>query len=181
METQLKSQGTDLKGIRESIDWIIANMTEYKSAKEEESVWTASENDDRQFWRDLWRQLIKEGFSRTALQRKQNLIKVYVEELGNKRVLDEDQSDGDEAIEFDIEEAALGSGSCHLQDSVESQTEDPEATDVESSSDSEDSQFSCVSHPINENATRSTPHASQACDRSLSHQKTKMSKSVYSQ
>ncbi|CZR65719.1 uncharacterized protein PAC_15619 [Phialocephala subalpina] len=96
VETELQNQGGDLRGIRASIDWIMANMTTSRRAADEGSVWTAYENDNKEFWRELRRHLHKEGFSKSNLQEKQDLVMAYVEELGNRRVFDEEESDGED-------------------------------------------------------------------------------------
>jgi len=91
VEEQLGNQGGELKGIKESINWIAANMTASKSAAGEGSVWTTYENDDRAFWRELRRELHSDGFSRSALEKRKSLIKAYVKELGNRGIFDEDE------------------------------------------------------------------------------------------
>ncbi|KAF4625142.1 hypothetical protein G7Y89_g13027 [Cudoniella acicularis] len=123
VETRLQNQGDNLKDIRESINWIVVNTTATKSAKGESSVRTAYENDDREFWRDLRRQLLKERFLGAAVQRKQSLIRAYVTALAKKEVLDEDESDGDEAS-MNTKEAASDSQARILEDIIKSQKED---------------------------------------------------------
>ncbi|KAK0117218.1 hypothetical protein ONS96_013052 [Cadophora gregata f. sp. sojae] len=62
----------------------------------EGSVWTSYTNDDQMFWRELRRELAKEGYRSSTLQRHKRLIKSYVEELGNRGVFDDmiDLDDG---------------------------------------------------------------------------------------
>ncbi|KAF4627858.1 hypothetical protein G7Y89_g10294 [Cudoniella acicularis] len=81
VEKQLQNQGDDLKDI-------------------------PYENDDREFWRELRRQLLEESFPLPALQKKKGLIKAYVGELGSKGILDKDGSDGDEALDCSADENA---------------------------------------------------------------------------
>ena len=96
VEKELQNQGGDLRGIRGSINWIVANMTASQGTAGEGSVWTAYENDDKQFWRDLRRQLHKEGFSETILQTNRDLLMAYVEELGKRGGFDEEAVDGED-------------------------------------------------------------------------------------
>jgi len=85
-EKQLESQGGDLKGIRESVNWIYAKMA---SDKRESSIMTSYTNDDKTFWRDLRRELVKDGYSSSSLRRHKGLIKRYMVELGDRGILDD--------------------------------------------------------------------------------------------
>jgi hypothetical protein len=49
---------------------------------------TSYTNDDKAFWKELRRELVKEGYSSTALE-KHKAIKDYVRELGTIGALDE--------------------------------------------------------------------------------------------
>lgn len=69
VETRLNGQGGDLKGIRERVDWIAAKMTSTSMAANEGSAWTAYGNDDKEFWRNLRRQLLKNRFDERAVER----------------------------------------------------------------------------------------------------------------
>jgi hypothetical protein len=86
VETQLEQ----LPGIRESINWIAANMT---AGNKDGTVWTTHAEDDKDFWRQLRRELVKEGFPSSSLHKHKRLIKAYVKELGNRGVLDQVEDD----------------------------------------------------------------------------------------
>jgi hypothetical protein len=135
VEEQLGNQGGELKGIKESIDWIAANMTASKSAAGEGSVWTIYENDDRAFWRELRRELHSDGFPWPALEKRKNLIKAYVKELGNRGVFDEDENE-DERIDFETRDAGghLGKGKQRLE-TVEDDENADDLEDLKSSKD----------------------------------------------
>ncbi|KAF8854259.1 hypothetical protein BDZ45DRAFT_557340, partial [Acephala macrosclerotiorum] len=75
--------GGSLDGIRVKIDWIAANMT---ARSGDGIVWTLYENDDREFWRQLRRELVKEGYHSSVLHRHKGLLKSYVAELGQRGV-----------------------------------------------------------------------------------------------
>ncbi|TVY58507.1 hypothetical protein LSUE1_G009277, partial [Lachnellula suecica] len=95
-EKQLNSVGTDLDGIRGKVDWIAAQMA---AKNGDGTVWTSYTNDDRSFWRELRRELVKEGNNK-------RLLKDYVEELGSRGVFDE-ASDDDVADEDDSDEKGI--------------------------------------------------------------------------
>ncbi|CAL3973569.1 unnamed protein product [Diplocarpon coronariae] len=96
VEAKSTSHDKQLRGIRSALHWVTANMA---AASGEGSVWTSYTNDDQAFWRGLRRELIKEGYRSTTLQRHKTLIKDYVEELGNRGVFDD-------ILELDIEDSS---------------------------------------------------------------------------
>ncbi|KAH7357067.1 hypothetical protein BKA65DRAFT_374108, partial [Rhexocercosporidium sp. MPI-PUGE-AT-0058] len=83
VEARSISHGEQLLGIRKALHWVTANMA---AASGEGSVWTSYTNDDQTFWRELRRELAKEGYRSSTLQRHKRLIKNYIEELGNRGV-----------------------------------------------------------------------------------------------
>jgi hypothetical protein len=87
VENQLNNVGGDLEGIREKVDWIAANMT---ARTGDGTVWTSYEDDDRGFWRELRRELVKEGYRSSVLRTHKHLIKEYVRELGSRGVFDQE-------------------------------------------------------------------------------------------
>jgi hypothetical protein len=96
VEKQLNDVGGDLQGIRGKVDWIAANMT---ARTGDGTVWTSYENDDRSFWRQLRRELVKEGYHSSVLHKHKGLLKDYVEELGRRGVFDQISSEEDEEPE----------------------------------------------------------------------------------
>ena len=119
VEKQLNNVGGDLEGIRERVDWLAANMA---TKSGEGTVWTSYEDDDKAFWRELRRGLIKEGYPSSVLRKHRHLIKKYVVELGSRGVFDQEEDtlileDGEDATpaeggressEIDLQEAPKG-------------------------------------------------------------------------
>ena len=85
-EEQSRRHGRSLRGIRQSLHWVIANMS---ADVGEGSVRSSYANDDKTFWRTLRKELVKEGYNNYTLQKHRRLIKAYVEELVNRGVLDD--------------------------------------------------------------------------------------------
>jgi hypothetical protein len=136
VEKQLNNVGGDLGGIRAKVDWIAANMTA-KNGDGNGTVWTSYTNDDKTFWRELRRELVKEGYHSSVLHKHKNLLKEYVEELGSRGVFDNvsDEESSEEEVEekarngFETQDCALSNhGDGNLED------EDTEHTDSESAS-----------------------------------------------
>jgi hypothetical protein len=108
MEKQLNSVGGELEGLAGKVDLLVANIA---SKSSEGTVWTSYEGDDKAFWRELRRGLVKEGYRSSVLHKHKHLIKKYVEELGNRGVFDVeedtliiDKEDGDMEEEISARE-----------------------------------------------------------------------------
>lgn len=136
VEKQLNSVGGDLEGIRAKVDWIAANMAA-KNGDRNGTIWTSYTNDDKAFWRELRRELVKEGYHSSVLHKHKHLLKEYVEELGSRGVFDnmsDEESSEEEAEEKerngvetqDVNSALSNHGDENLED------EDTEHTDSES-------------------------------------------------
>ena len=89
-EEHSRRHGRSLRGIRTSLHWVIANLS---AEVGEGSVRSSYANDDKVFWRTLRRELVKEGYDNYELQKHRRLIKAYVEELVNRGVLDDQETD----------------------------------------------------------------------------------------
>lgn len=89
VEAQLSSQSGELRGIRESVNYITAMLT---ATSQDGTAWTFYTNDDKAFWRELRRGLNREGFSSATLHKHKQLINAYVKELGERGVFDEQES-----------------------------------------------------------------------------------------
>jgi len=89
IEKQLNSVGGDLEGIRGTVDWLAANMT---AKSGDGTVWTTYEDDDKAFWRELRRGLVKEGYRSSVLHRHKHLIKNYVEKLSKREAFDQEDT-----------------------------------------------------------------------------------------
>jgi hypothetical protein len=89
VESYMESQGDELRKMRRSLNWIAASMQAKALREGEGSILTTYSGDDKTFWKELRRELIKEGFSSDALQKHKEIIKEYVLELGNRGALDD--------------------------------------------------------------------------------------------
>jgi len=90
--------GGELKGIRGKVDRITANMM---ARCGDGTVWTIYENDDRSFWRQLRRELVKEGYRSSVLRRHKQLLTQYVEELRQRGILDQVNTEENEVLDED--------------------------------------------------------------------------------
>lgn len=86
VERQLNGLDGDLKGMKEKIEWVAANIT---TNSREGTVWTSHSGDDKTFWRDLRRGLVKEGYRSSVISKHKDLITGYVVELGDRGVFDQ--------------------------------------------------------------------------------------------
>jgi hypothetical protein len=128
VEKQLSDIGGDLHGIRGKVNWIAANMT---ARSGDGTVWTSYENDDKSFWRQLRRELVKEGYRSSVLHKYKGLLKDYVEELGRRGAFDQVDSEKSE----DEDEDEDTQGSMELEDDfsavTESEGSEPEDSDLD--------------------------------------------------
>lgn len=129
IERRMNNVGGDLEGIRWKVDWIAANMA---ASSGEGSIWSSYTDDDRGFWRELRRGLVKEGYRSSVLHRHKHLIKQYVEELGNRGVFDEGNDTNSHAVE-DEEHNRQPSESSDSEDAEEDETLDVVSSDEQQS------------------------------------------------
>lgn len=84
VERELSRQKDLLKGIRESVNLALAKIN---STTRQKSVMKAYSNDSKAFWSRLRREILKDKFSRSAVDGKKNLILSYMKELDSRGVL----------------------------------------------------------------------------------------------
>jgi hypothetical protein len=84
VESYLSSQGGELGEIRKSIDLIAAAQAPKSSV------------DNKNFWRELRRELVKEGFASSAVNKNKQVIQEYLKELGQRGVFDDSEDDDQE-------------------------------------------------------------------------------------
>ena len=142
VEARSAMHGEQLHGIRKALHWVTANMT---AVSGEGTVWTSYTNDDQMFWRELRRELVKEGYRSYTLQRHKRLIKNYVEELGNRGVFDDILDLDEDSNEGNINPDDSSSFKSHPVS---------EASDVESSPDSHNAPN--MGHNIGQSGSGST-------------------------
>ena len=97
VERQMNDAGGDLKEIKVAVNDITAHLMS-KSTRHEGSVLTAYAYDDRAVWKEFRRELLVDGFSSSVIRKHKGLIKAYIEELGSRGLLDEEDPN-DEAAE----------------------------------------------------------------------------------
>lgn len=88
VEEHMVSHGEELRAVRRSVNWVTASM-QASAGRNEGSVLTSYANDDKAFWREFRRELVKDGYSSNVWRKHKTLIKDYVKELGSRGALDE--------------------------------------------------------------------------------------------
>lgn len=83
----MDGHGEELREIKHSLHWVTASMQ--ANSHGEESVLTSYAEDENDVRKAFRRELIKEGFSSSVLEKQRKTIKGYVMELGQGGALDE--------------------------------------------------------------------------------------------
>jgi hypothetical protein len=112
VEQYMDTQGPELKDIKTSVNWIAA-MLQAKTPGEG-SILTSYTDDDKAFWKDFRRELVKEGFPSSVISKHRGVIMEYVMELGSRGAMDEPAGGGGEQLSLGIKsifELELGSES----------------------------------------------------------------------
>ena len=91
VEKQLINREGDMEGIRETLNWTAAAMM---AKSGEGSVLTSFTNNEKNLWRELRRELIREGYTSALLHKHKRLIKAYVAELGDRGVFNKNEDPG---------------------------------------------------------------------------------------
>ena len=87
IERQMNEAGGDLKETKQAVNGTIAHLI--AKDRSEGSVLTAYPDDDKSIWRELRRELVKDGFSSSVIGKHKHLIKAYIGELGARELLDD--------------------------------------------------------------------------------------------
>ena len=87
VEQYMDSQGPELKEIKTSVNWIAAMLQ--ATSPGEGSVLTSYTNDDKMFWKEFRRELVKEGYSSSVIKEHRDIIIKYVVEIGNRGMLED--------------------------------------------------------------------------------------------
>ena len=90
IEQRMNRDGGVLRDIKVAVEKKTAHTALCGNWEREGSVLTAYTNDDTGFWRELRRDLIKDGLPSAAIHKHKHLIKRYVKELGARGVLDDE-------------------------------------------------------------------------------------------
>lgn len=92
VEKRMDESSGDLKDIKFGINTLTAKLMSQKSTGS--SVLTGYAEDDRRVWKEFRRGLIKKGFSSSTLHKYKGLIMDYIEELGDRDLLDDCEPTG---------------------------------------------------------------------------------------
>ncbi|KAG8527150.1 uncharacterized protein KY384_008580 [Bacidia gigantensis] len=87
VEKQMDDAGGDLKDIKVAVNNISAQIQ--ANNRHEESILTDYPGDDKTVWKDLRRELVRDGFSSEVIQRRKRTIIAYFKELGERGILDD--------------------------------------------------------------------------------------------
>lgn len=94
VERQMNDAGGYLKEIKVAVNGITAHLMS-RSNCSDGSIHTAYTDDDGAVWKELRRELRQDGFSSSVIRKHKGLIKAYIEELGSRGLLDEEDPDDD--------------------------------------------------------------------------------------
>jgi hypothetical protein len=96
VERYMDEHGEELREIKHSLHWVTASMQ--ANSHGEESVLTSYAGYENAVWKAFRRELIKEGFSSSVLEKHRKTIKGYVMELEHRGALDEMPDEPDPGI-----------------------------------------------------------------------------------
>lgn len=85
LEKHMDNHSEELKRIRRSLNWISAS---FHAVTPEGTVWTSYADDDKDVWRKFRRELIKEGFKSSTIEKHKPIIVGYLTELGSRGAFD---------------------------------------------------------------------------------------------
>ncbi|KAH7357057.1 hypothetical protein BKA65DRAFT_592584 [Rhexocercosporidium sp. MPI-PUGE-AT-0058] len=89
VEKELSHLRGELKGMRASINIILAKQNMGSRGETRDGLIPANLQDEKEYWHSFWRQLAREGFKTNAICSHKDLIKAYVKELDERGVLDD--------------------------------------------------------------------------------------------
>ena len=98
VERKMDDAGGNLREIRLAVNGITAHLLAENKA--EGSVFTTYPDDDKGVWRELRRELNREGFSSNVIHQNKKIIKAYIQELGSRGVLDDSDTTNVHASRF---------------------------------------------------------------------------------
>lgn len=148
VERQMNDAGGDLKEIKAAVNGITAHLLS-SSNRHEGSVLTAYADDDRAVWKEFRRELLEDGFSSSVIRKHKRLIKAYIEELGSRGLLDEDDPN------MDVKKHC-----CNVDSPVEQATaHNTETEDIPEASSETVSEAESEAKSVVESLVESTPQA----------------------
>ena len=100
VEQQMEKFGGDIREIKIAVNGITAHLL--SANNREGSVLTTYADDDKAVWKEFRKDLIKAGFSSSFIGKHKRLITAYIEELGQRGLLDENPHDIENLSEMTI-------------------------------------------------------------------------------
>lgn len=88
VELHMKGHKGDMMGLQQSVNWIIGSL-QASNKHGEGSILTSYASDDKLFWKELRRSLVKEGYPSHKLEKHKTKIHEYVRALGDHGLLDD--------------------------------------------------------------------------------------------
>ena len=141
VERKIDRTGGDLKDIKITVNGITARLT--ANSCREGSVLTSYPDDDKNAWRELRRELVRDGFRDDIMRKHMKTIKAYVKELGSRGILDDSHDStsphssrflGDEVSSIENEESScLLHHGCSIQNRFSSLGQDRKEANEEKS------------------------------------------------
>ena len=104
VEKQMYEAGGDLRDIRRAVNGISAHLM--SGVNKEGSVLTDYADDDKAFWRELRRELVREGCSSDVIREHKDTIQAYVKELGSRGILDDEDLKDPGNVSENLEDTA---------------------------------------------------------------------------
>lgn len=114
IEQQMDQQGSELRQMRESLNWIAVSL----SSGGEGSVLSTHAGDDKVVWKELRRELIEKGYSSSIITTHKSTIMDYIKELGDRGVLDEIAPLEEGTLSGDTESVPTGYSSASVSSSI---------------------------------------------------------------
>ena len=104
VEKQMYEAGGDLRDIRRAVNGITAHLM--SGVTREGSVLTDYAEDDKAFWREFRRELVREGFSSAVIREHKDTIQAYVKELGSRGFFDDEDLKDPGNVSEELEDTA---------------------------------------------------------------------------
>lgn len=116
VEEQMVSHGEELRAVRRSVNWVTASL-QASAGHREGSILTSYSDDDKGFWKEFRRKMVKDGLTSRTVRRHETLIMNYVKELGDRGALDELPPLEEVPVEDSEQDAGDGSSGVKSDDS----------------------------------------------------------------
>ncbi|KAL6722275.1 hypothetical protein ACLMJK_001382 [Lecanora helva] len=116
VEQQMHNAGGVLKDLQLAVNSIAAQFSAKSAHEGSISVFTNYADDDKGFWRELRRELVHDGFSSSTIRHHKHTIVKYIQELGNRGLLDDPEPL--DAVPEAASEIDISASSCNKIDEL---------------------------------------------------------------